>query len=505
MRKSKSNIQSGARSAKIFHVVAASIGLLMLNASAWALQDSCKSRSRDHGNIHDCMKIENLVNHLKAFQRFADQNKELPGTRFTSTDGENASRDYVINSMRNAGYVVTTQNVPLELGIITSPRTVTQTRPSSKNFLDNIDYAPVVNSGGGDVKGTVQLPSGDISGCAMSDFAGFQPGNIAMIQISGNCSRNVGVSHAIAAGAKAVMMNIPSYGVIYMHIESILSDTTPVLVISKEMMNEMKQSIAAGTPPELQINFKKMIRKTAGSQNIIAETRGGNPDRVVMVGAHLDSSHGNAGMNDNASSAAAILETALLMKDMTPVNKLRFAWWTGEELGLLGSNYYVEHLNSAEKDKIAVYLNYETLGAPNGGRMIMGTADGISSKGSEKVTAFFVDYFKSQGLKYFVFDPKMGDAARRSDMAAFMKAGIPIGYLATGAEIPWNPMLSAIFTDLKRVNGMAMHPCYHKLCDKLTLTGDELKDPNFDFDLYLQMSKAAANAAYSYSMKQAAL
>ena len=95
----------------------------------------------------------------------------------------------------------------------------------------------------------------------------------------------------------------------------------------------------------------------------------------------------------------------------------------------------------------------------------------------------------------------MGNAAQRSDMYAFMLAGIPSGYLVTGAELPWNPLLDAIFTDLsKRTVGLATHPCYHKFCDTLTLKANVLSDPNFDFDLYLQMSKAAAYAIYTYSM-----
>ena len=72
-------------------------------------------------------------------------------------------------------------------------------------------------------------------------------------------------------------------------------------------------------------------------RNVIAESRGGNPDNVVMAGAHLDSVQRGPGINDNGSGTAAILETAIQMAKVEPVNKVRFAWWGAEESGLVGS------------------------------------------------------------------------------------------------------------------------------------------------------------------------
>ncbi|MCP6756594.1 M28 family peptidase, partial [Klebsiella pneumoniae] len=84
--------------------------------------------------------------------------------------------------------------------------------------------------------------------------------------------------------------------------------------------------------------------------------------------------------------------------------------------GLIGSTYYVDHLTKTEKEKIQLYLNYEILGAPNGGRLIMGSAEGITPPGSEKITALYVNYFTAQRLKFFVFDPNFAYAVARSDM-----------------------------------------------------------------------------------------
>ncbi|MFX7724189.1 M28 family peptidase, partial [Acinetobacter baumannii] len=87
------------------------------------------------------------------------------------------------------------------------------------------------------------------------------------------------------------------------------------------------------------------------------ETRRGNPNNVVMVGAHLDSVFEGPGINDNGSGSAAQLEMAVLLAKALPVNKVRFAWWGAEEAGLVGSTHYVQNLAPEEKKKIKAYLN----------------------------------------------------------------------------------------------------------------------------------------------------
>lgn len=446
-----------------------------------------------------CLTLDNLVKHLKVFQHHADMNTLIPGTRFMGTPGYEASRNYVVSELKAAGYDVTLQTVPVPLTYISKPRVFELISPNKKRFADDSEYAPFVGSGEGDVTANVQTVTNS-NGCQAGDFAGFMQGNIALLSLGGECSTATKVSNAAAAGAKAVIVTNSNPGIYYIGFTPTPAENVPALIVSAEVGKMLGEAINAGTLPQVHIKFNAARMNTI-SENIIAESKGGDPNHVIMVGAHLDSSAGNAGINDNASAAATILEIALQMKNSKPVNKLRFAWWTGEEIGLIGSTYYVNHLNNAEKSKIALYLNYEILGAPNGARLIMNHKNGVTPPGSEKITQTYINYFKQQKLKYFVFDPAMGDAGKRSDMLAFMEAGIPVGYLVSGANIPWNPILSSIFTDLpNRKNGVAMHPCYHKLCDKLTMVDGQTQDPNFDFDLYLQLSKAAAFAVYSYAM-----
>ena len=80
---------------------------------------------------------------------------------------------------------------------------------------------------------------------------------------------------------------------------------------------------------------------------VIAETRGGDPDHVVVVGAHLDSVEAGPGINDDGSGTSLLLTMAQrLARPGHPLKqKIRFGWWGAEEEGLVGSNYYAANLS----------------------------------------------------------------------------------------------------------------------------------------------------------------
>ena len=108
-----------------------------------------------------------------------------------------------------------------------------------------------------------------------------------------------------------------------------------------------------------------VLRATVPTANVIAESRSGDPSNVVMAGAHLDSVSQGPGVQDNGSGSAALLEVAEQMAKVNPHNKVRFAWWTAEESGLVGSTYYVNSLTEDEQDDISLYLNFDMIGSPN--------------------------------------------------------------------------------------------------------------------------------------------
>jgi carboxypeptidase Q len=92
-------------------------------------------------------------------------------------------------------------------------------------------------------------------------------------------------------------------------------------------------------------------------------------DGGTILGAHLDSTHAGAGATDNATGAAAMMETLRIIKaaGLTPRRTIRLALWGGEEQGLLGSRAYVrEHFADAktmalkpEHQHLAAYFNID--------------------------------------------------------------------------------------------------------------------------------------------------
>ena len=202
------------------------------------------------------------------------------------------------------------------------------------------------------------------SGCEAADFAGFPPGNIALIQ-RGACSFGLKAENAAAAGAVGVIIfnqgNVPSrLGLINGTLGSGYSGGIPV-VFSTYLRGE-EWAITSGLDMRLIVD---VFRGTTTTYNVLAESSSGDANNVVMAGAHLDSVAAGPGIQDNGSGSAAILETAIQMAKVKPRNKLRFAWWGAEEAGLIGSTHYVSGLSQEEVDGIALYLNFDMIGSPN--------------------------------------------------------------------------------------------------------------------------------------------
>ena len=140
-------------------------------------------------------------------------------------------------------------------------------------------------------------------------------------------------------------------------------------------------------------------RKQVESFNILADT-GGSAGRTVVVGAHLDSVREGPGINDNASGVAAVLETARSMKEagISPANRVRFAFWGGEEDGLYGSQHYVDELSQSEIGQTVANLNVDMAASPNGVRSVHdgdGTDFGHAGPaGSKAIEDVFFRFFK---------------------------------------------------------------------------------------------------------------
>jgi Zn-dependent metalloprotease/Zn-dependent M28 family amino/carboxypeptidase len=192
---------------------------------------------------------------------------------------------------------------------------------------------------------------------------------------------------------------------------------------------------------------------TYPSDNLIADFPGGDPNQVIMLGAHLDSVSSGAGSNDNASGSGAILEVALRLAQDKPTlaKQVRFAWWTDEEQGMNGSEYYVGQLPTTERSKIKAYLNFDMVGSTNAGYFV----NNITSTTGQVLKAFY------DGLN---LQPEENtEGVGRSDDASFKNAGIPTSGVAAGASAR---KTTAQAQKWGGTANQAYDPCYHATCDK---------------------------------------
>ncbi|MFF4009493.1 M28 family peptidase [Streptomyces sp. NPDC001717] len=191
---------------------------------------------------------------------------------------------------------------------------------------------------------------------------------------------------------------------------------------------------------------------TYPSNNLIADWPGGPADQVVMFGAHLDSVSAGPGINDNGSGSATLLENALALaqKNPTMTKHVRFAWWTDEEQGLNGSEFYVGQLSSTAKAAIKGYYNFDMVGSPNGGYFI----NNLNSTTAAPLKA----YWTSLNLA----PEENTEGQGRSDDYSFQQGGIPTSGYAAGASAR---KTSAQATKWGGTANAAYDSCYHSACD----------------------------------------
>lgn len=100
------------------------------------------------------------------------------------------------------------------------------------------------------------------------------------------------------------------------------------------------------TPPTLELMSEVQFHdEDVNAYNILADIPGsGGTSEYVMAGAHLDSWVASDGAVDNAAGSAVVMEAARILKTLNvrPKRTIRFALWSGEEQGILGSLAYVD-------------------------------------------------------------------------------------------------------------------------------------------------------------------
>lgn len=413
-----------------------------------------------------CMQAENVRTYLEDFQVIADENQ---GNRASGLDGYDASVEYVADALTDMGYDVKLDEFDFNAFYELGDGELSALSPVPTSYVWQEDFNYLSQTDAGNVSGTVEAvdldlgpDNGSTSGCEADDFNGFTAGNIALIQ-RGACSFQQKAENAANAGAVgAIIFNQGNSddrkGLISATLGDGYSGGIPVFFSTYE--NGETWSQTSGLVLTMTAN---VLRETRTVSNVITETRHGDADNVVMLGAHLDSVQEGAGINDNGTGSAALLEMAYLMRNARTHNQVRFAWWGAEESGLVGSTVYVQELSEAELDRIKVYLNFDMIGSPNA---FYGLYDGDGSDfdlegpaGSAATEALFERYFNLRGEPF-----EGSEISFRSDYAEFFLQDVAFGGLFTGAEQIKTEEQAEKYGGTA---GEAFDPCYHAACDDI--------------------------------------
>jgi aminopeptidase S len=184
------------------------------------------------------------------------------------------------------------------------------------------------------------------------------------------------------------------------------------------------------------------------TQNVIGELPGTQPNRVVMAGGHMDSIPRGAGMNDNGSGVAALLEAARVLPQRERGRAtIRLAFWAAHENGIFGSTSYLRELPPAERRRIRAYLNIDMVGSPNGVPEIYASRRSIG-----------------RVLRKYIRGAGRTTTDAGSDHTPFMEARIPIGGIYTGSLEPKDRRQARRWGGTW---GKERDACYHQPCDDL--------------------------------------
>ena len=402
--------------------------------------------------------VDAMMAHLTKLQEIADAND---GNRALGTPGYDASVEYVADALRGRGFDVQTPEFEVRLPFAEEPVVTVGGAAIAAKPLEWTVGTPPQGVTGPLVATRVEHSSG----CTASDYDGLPVAGAVVLVDRGECEFSVQQAAAAERGAVAMIV---ANNVDGDEMGGTLGEDTgvkiPVVSVTKASGARLRAE-----PGDTTLRLDAGVR-TVRTRNVIAQTKTGSTTDVVMVGAHLDSVPEGPGINDNGSGVAAVLETAVQLGSSPQVNHaVRFGFWGAEEVGLKGSMNYLESLNEDQLKDIALYLNYDMIGSPNPGYF---TYDGDQSlpPGSKGSGHGCPRVRPASNAPWWLTSrvpesrPRTQISRGGSDYDGFILAGIPAGWLFTGAETEMSD------EQAERWGGEAgqpFDPNYHKKTDTL--------------------------------------
>lgn len=370
---------------------------------------------------------QDVARHLDALAQIARDNG---GNRAAGHPGDTATAGYVAEQLAATGWSVSRTDVPFAFWAERSPPALGAHRPGR-------DFVTLHYSGSGDVTARVRRVRG--GGCSRRSFRGFPRGRIAALTAAG-CSFRRAANLGRRAGARAVLVadftgGAPTAGTLVRPGAGL-----PVLGVRLPVLRRL-----AARRARVRVRVDAIDERRV-AQNVIGELPGTQEGRVVMAGGHMDSIPGGAGINDNGSGVAALLESARVLAQRERGRAtVRLAFWAAHENGIFGSVRYLRDLAPADRRGIRAYLNIDMVGSPNG------VPEVYASRRS--IRRLLLRHLRGAGRT---------STDGGSDHTPFMRAGIPVGGIYTGSLEPKSRRQARRWGGTW---GKERDRCYHQRCD----------------------------------------
>lgn len=166
------------------------------------------------------------------------------------------------------------------------------------------------------------------------------------------------------------------------------------------------------------------------------------------------------GADDDGSGSVALLEIArALVSGRRPQRSVLFVWHAAEEVGLVGSSWFVTH-PTVPLDSIIAQINLDMVGRggvsdiANGGARFLRVIG--SARRSRELGAFIADMNATSGARFAIDTVDREGAFCRSDHWNYARFGIPIAFLTTGSHADYHAVTDeAAYVDYAKLSSVS--------------------------------------------------
>jgi len=281
-------------------------------------------------------------------------------------------------------------------------------------------------------------------------MAARQHGAKALIVVTGPRSPNAGQTVPMSFDTAIAGSGIPAASVSEKVATELLKGGPSLESVQKDL-DSGNPHVAGFDLPNVTVALKTaIVREKQAGRNVIAylpatTTVPGITKPWIAIGAHYDhlgrGAHGNSlagkedagrphvGADDNASGTAAVLAIAeSLAKDSIRKRNLLVALWSGEEIGLVGSNAFV-NMPAVPLEQMAAYLNFDMVGRMQENKLT------VQATGTSPAWPSMLERANVAAGFDLTLAP---DPYQPTDVASFNQASVPCLTFTTGAHVDYH-------------------------------------------------------------------